>query len=395
MKNLLVFLSLAVVAVTTNAKELKSFLEVKFGESIHQNKFISFDDALKSKGVSPSSINPSVYAAFKGTYIYTPSKPFKNHDEVLVKANANGEVYYVGVLEFFKGEHRVKKIKECAENAKWVVATYGSDAIQITEKTHSKIYNKLKENMMSGVSGSADAAQVFFGFTNTDGGFSQIITTSVSFDRESGSGVLAMMAEDIALENAPVRKTQTNGKSWKATSNAPQLSRAQALLAKDRAKKQAAEESRQKGLDSFCGIKFGARFTGDMQRTQDGRYLTALVRLNTPFKGKQIVKIYASVTTRRIFSVEFPESEVIDFYQMDLVPTVSKRYGFEPKIREDLAGRNHCWWNFSNACIHFVEYGRTVSSEFPGEFSATHRGWSKVADDEFKKESGGDGSSVL
>lgn len=393
MKQLLVFFTLAVAAVTANAKELKSFLEVKFGESIHQDKFIAFDDALKAKGMSPSAINPSVYAAFKGTYIYIPSKPLKNYDEVLVKANANGEVYYVGVLEFFKGEQRIKKIKECAENAKWVIATYGNDAIQITEKTHSKIYSKLKENLMSGVGDSADAAQVFFGFTNTDGGFSQIITTSVSCDRESGGGVVAMAAEDIAFENAPTRKTQINGQSGKMTSNNPQLSRAQALLAKDKAKKQAAEKSRQKGLDSFCGIDFGARFTGDMQRTRDGRYLTAFVRLNAPFKGKEIVKIYASVTTRRIFSVEFPEAD--DFSQWDLVPTVNKRYGFEPEIWKDFAGRRHYSWNFSNAIICFVQYGTTIQSKFPGEFSATHNGWKKIADDEFEKESGGDGSSVL
>lgn len=204
-----------------------------------------------------------------------------------------------------------------------------------------------------------------------------------------------MGAEDVALGNAPARNTDDKPQAEERISKAPQLSRAQALLAKDRAKKQAAEESRQKGLDSFCGIEFGARFTGDMQRTRDGRYLTALVRLNAPFKGKQIVKIYASVTTRRIFSVEFPEPEANDFSQWDIVPTVSKRYGFEPNKWKDFAGRSHCRWNFSNACIYFVQHGTTISSEFPGEFSATHRGWRKVADDEFEKESGGDGSSVL
>ncbi|MBR4652323.1 MAG: hypothetical protein IKO72_03100 [Kiritimatiellae bacterium] len=392
MKKLLVFFTVAVVAVTTNAKELKSFLEVKFGESIHQDKFIVFDNALKSKGMSPSDIkDPSTYAVLKGTYIYKLSKPFKSHTEVLVRANSNGEVYYVGFLDFFKHEQYEEKIRECFDNARWILSTYGNDAIKITDKTYPDLYTKFKENVTKGVGESAVTAELFFGFRNASGNFpSQIITSSVICDSESGSGVLAMGAEDIALENVAVRKTQIDGLSGGITPNAPQLSRAQALLAKDKAKKQAAEESRQKGLDSFCGIEFGARFTGDMQRTRDGRYLTALVRLNAPFKGKQIVKIYASVTTRHIFSVEFQEAD--DFSEWDLVPTVSKRYGFEPNKWEDFARRGHYSWHFSNASIYFVESFR---NKFPGEFSATHNGWKKIADDEFEKESGGDGSSVL
>lgn len=392
MKQLLTFLTMAGISIAVNAAELKSFLGVNFGESVYQAKFVAFDDALKSKGMSPSNINPAVYAAFKDTYLYTLTKPFKAYDEVLVKANANGEVYYVGVLEFFKEEQHEKKMRDCFENARWILSTYGNDAIRITDKAYPELHNKLKNNLANGMDNSTVHTELFFGFQNPNGSFSQIATSSVSFDCESGKGVVAMFAEDIALENASARETQANGKR---TPNAPQLSRAQALLAKDRAKKQAAEESRQKGLDSFCGIDFGARFTGDMQRTRDGRYLTALVRLNAPFKGKQIVKIYASVTTRRIFSVEFPEPEANDFSQWDLVPTVSKRYGFEPEIWKDFAGRSHCRWNFSNACIYFVQHGTTISSEFPGEFSATHRGWSEIADKEFEKESGGDGSSVL
>ncbi len=395
MKQLLVFFTLAVVAVTASAKELKSFLGVKFGESIHQDKFIAFDDALKSKGMSPSDIHdPSTYAVLRGTYIYKLSKPFKTHNEVLVRANSNGEVYYVGLLDFFKHEQHEKKMRECFENARWILSTYGNDAIKITDKIYPELYTKFKENVTRGVGDSAVTTELFFGFRNANGNFpSQIITSSVICDSELGSGVLAMVAEDIALENAPARKTRIKGLSGETASNAPQLSRAQALLAKDKAKKQAAEKSRQKGLDSFCGIDFGARFTGDMQRTRDGRYLTAFVRLNAPFKGKEIVKIYASVTTRRIFSVEFPEAD--DFSQWDLVPTVNKRYGFEPEIWKDFAGRRHYSWNFSNAIICFVQYGTTIQSKFPGEFSATHNGWKKIADDEFEKESGGDGSSVL
>jgi len=411
MKKLLIFFAMAVVAVTTNAKELKSFLGVKFGESVHQDKFIAFDNALKSKGMSPSAINPSVYAAFKGTYIYIPSKPFKNYDEVLVKANANGEVYYVGVLEFFKGEYRVKKIKECAENAKWVIASYGNDAIQITDKTHSELYNKLKRNIMSGVSDSADAAQVFFGFMDTNGGFSQIVTTSVICDRESGDGVVAMGAEDIALENAPARNTDDKSQAEERISRAPQLSRVQALLAKDRAKKQAAEESRQKGLDSFCGIEFGAVFNEEMSRTKDGlykwykggQYLTCLVRLNIPFRGKDVARIYASVSSRRIFRIDI---EGLEFETTGggICDVVSKRYGFKPMDRTNPFQRiiDEHVWKFKNQQIQFYfDYTNSRGDKLydcfnkSGILSATDLRWKKIADDEFEKESGGDGSSVL
>ena len=411
MKQLLTFLTMAGISIAANAAELKSFLGVNFGESVYQAKFVAFDDALKSKGMSPSDINLAVYAAFKGTYIYTLPKPFKSYDEVLVKANANGEVYYVGVLEFFKGEYRVKKIKECAENAKWVIASYGNDAIQITDKTHSELFNKLKENMMSGVSGSADAAQAFFGFTNTNGGFSQIVTTSVICDRKSGDGILAMGAEDVSLENIPARKSQINGQSEERTPNAPQLSRAQALLAKDRAKKQAAEESRQKGLDSFCGIEFGTVFNGEMSRTKnglyrwykDGQYLTCLVRLNAPFRGKEVARIYASISSRRIFCIEIDgfEFETTRGFICDIV---SKRYGFEPIDHTNPFQRitdEHTWKFKSQQIKFYFDYTNNKGDELydvfnkSGILSATDLRWKKVADEEFEKESGGDGSAVL
>ena len=404
MKLLLAFLTLAVAAVTANAKELKSFLGVKFGESIHQDKFIAFDDALKSKGMSPSDIrDPSTYAVFKGTYIYKLSKPFRNHTEVLVRANSNGEVYYAGFLDFFNHEQYEEKMRECFDNARWIISTYGNDAIKITDKTYPDLYTRLKENVTKGVGDSAVTVELFFGFQNDSGNFpSQIITSSVICDSESGCGVLAMVVEDIALENATARKTQINGRSEK--SNDAQLSRAQALLAKDKAKKQAAEESRQKGLDSFCGIDFGSVVNGEMYRTDGGQYLTCVVRLKTPFRGHEAARVYASVKSRRIFRIDM-EGFCFEncFEGGDLIAVVSKRYGFEPVSHTNPIQRitDSYEWRFSNALIRFYfDYSNKRGDQLwkgnkSGILSAISHSWEHFANDEFQKESGGDGSSVL
>lgn len=409
MKQLLLFLITATISMAVNAAELKSFLEVKFGESVYQDKFTAFDDALRNRGMSPSDIkDPTTYALFKGTYIYKLSKPLKTHDEVFVKANANGEVCYIGVLAFFKEEEHDKKIRDCFENARWILSTYGNDAIRITDKAYPELHNKLKNNLANGMDNSTVHTELFFGFQNPNGSFSQIATSAVSFDCESGEGVVAMFAEDIALENASARETQANGKR---ASNAPQLSRAQALLAKDRAKKQAVEESRQKGLNSFCGIEFGTVFNGEMSRTKnglyrwykDGQYLTCLVRLNAPFRGKEVARIYASVSSRRIFRIDI---EGLEFETTGgvICDVVSKRYGFKPMDSTNPFQRitDEHIWKFKNQQIQFYfDYTNSRGDKLydcfnkSGILSATDLRWKKVADDEFEKESGGDGSSVL
>lgn len=123
MKQLLIISITAVVAMMTSAAELTSFFGVKFGESVYKDKFAAFDGALKNRGMSPSDIAPSIYAVLKDAYIYKLSKPFKSYNEVIVRANANGEVYYVGVLEFFKEGQLDNKMKDSLENAKWILST--------------------------------------------------------------------------------------------------------------------------------------------------------------------------------------------------------------------------------------------------------------------------------
>jgi len=180
--------------------------------------------------------------------------------------------------------------------------------------------------------------------------------------------------------------------------------RAQALLAKDKAKKQAAEESRQKGLDSFCGIDFGAVVDGEMYRTDGGKYLTCVVVLKTPFRGHETARVYASVKSRRIFRIDI-EGFCFNLLEGgDVRNVVSKRYGFEPKAITNPIQRieDSYEWRFSNALIRFYfDYSNKRGDELWSSFnksgilSATSLLWEHFADDEFKKESGGDGSSVL
>ena len=61
---------------------------------------------------------------------------------------------------------------------------------------------------------------------------------------------------------------------------------------------------------SFCGVEFGTRLTGDLERTEDGRYLYGYVELSKPFRGCDTAKVYAGVESRKIFKVEVVTKEV-------------------------------------------------------------------------------------
>ena len=396
MKSPLIFLSLIVITTITNAEELKSFLEVRFGEPIQQDKFASVNDALKNRGKSPSDV-------FRDTYIYKLKNKFKTYNEVLVKANTNGRVYYIGVIEFFKEAQRSKMITEYVNHVKWIRATYGKDTIQITDKTNPELYNKLKEKISNP---STTTTAAFFGFTSASGNLSQIITSSIVYDYETGDGVLAMIAEDIPLANATDKSSDENQslKYVHEETQSPQLTRAKTLLAQNKKRKLAENIARQKGLESFCGIDFGSVINGEMYRTDGGRYLTCRVQLKTPFRGHEIARVYACVGSKRIFRIDIEGLEFECLSGGPITTVVSKRYGFKPESHTDLMARviNAYYWKFSNSQISFyfdydnrrgVKLGDSFNKS--GVLSATNLIWKHLADEEFEKESGGDGSSVL
>lgn len=199
---------------------------------------------------------------------------------------------------------------------------------------------------------------------------------------------------------------------------------------------------------SFCGIEFGSRLTGDFERTEDGRYLCGYVELDTPFRGCDTAIVYASVKSHRIFKVELHTKDKSKDLQV-LHNVVKKRYhpvdedinkfymkedyktalSTKEKFVKRLVAKGYGWhdstgeeYNCGDANYHlnggFVkvttrvvgtgDYYKTVEEHgkyaFPvalelkdvaGVLIATNYKYEKLADEEYQKESGGDGSEVL
>ncbi len=410
MKHLFVVLSL-IVAVTVKAEELRSFLGISLGENIHQDKFMSFDKALKSKGIATSEIDPSIYAMFKEMYVCRLEKAFGSYDEAFVKANPNDRIYYVGILQFFKKEELKTVQAEFHAAERSILATYGGHGMkEITKQSNSALWGAIVNNLSSP---TTEITARIFAFGNDAGDISQIISLCMARDTATGGGLFRVVAEDVALENdvkqdlrshrAKVKgqsaDQQENNVTPEPKKNA-QLARAKALLANERAKKQAEEEARQQELNSFCGIKFGMVVNGEMHRTDEGRYLTRIVQLRIPFRGKETARIYASVKTRRVFRVVIENISKSDSWSIEEV--VSKRYGVAPeKSLHHLTRDANYYWHFSNSTISLFGDHTGCRPDAWWEFSApyflsaTNFRWKKIADQEFEQESGGDGSLVL
>ena len=196
---------------------------------------------------------------------------------------------------------------------------------------------------------------------------------------------------------------------------------------------------------SFCGIEFGTRLTGDLERTENGRYLCGYVELDTPFRGCDTAKIYAGVKTHRIFRVEVETKDSVailcghSYYAYNDDNVLAKRYKpngnplinfssylakFEgDKWREEVRLRELLWdsgylcedynlnggkinvqarkvgtGDFYNTVEEHGNYALAITKEREkdvGVLIATSYKYKKIADKEYEKESGGDGSGVL
>ena len=199
---------------------------------------------------------------------------------------------------------------------------------------------------------------------------------------------------------------------------------------------------------SFCGIEFGTRLTGDLERTEDGQYLYGDVDLKTPFRGCDTAKVYASIKSHRIFRVEIETKDppsvlsggaYTDAYIYDENSVLAKRYkpNGNPLINLDsyLATFNGDKWretvrlrkllwdsgyscegynlnggkiniesrevgtgSFYNTVEEHGNYAFAVTKERQKEVGvliATSYKYEKIANKEYEKESGGDGSEVL
>ena len=136
-------------------------------------------------------------------------------------------------------------------------------------------------------------------------------------------------------------------------------------------------------IDSFLGVEFGVVLNGG-ELSSDGKSVVANIELPKPFRGVQTATVYASVSSRKVFKIELFANDS----QTELVKVCQNRYKFDERY-EDLRGSN-IRIELKNALLEIKsgEYGQ-------GVLSATHNGYLKVSEEEYKKESGGDGSSVL
>ncbi len=197
---------------------------------------------------------------------------------------------------------------------------------------------------------------------------------------------------------------------------------------------------------SFCGIAFGSRLTGDLERTENGEYLFGYVNLKTPFRGCNTAKVYASIKSRRIFRVEIqtkdsPGSLGAHDYGFDNIgdvgvldkkynpsgnplinlntylSTIKNEYNWDrskvakerKRIEHIVGSRYHLGsdYNLNGGNVSIVsrkigsgdfyntveDYGN-YKTEI-GVLVAISYKYQEIADQEYKQESGGDGSSVL
>ena len=406
MKHLLVVLSL-IVAVTVNAEELRSFLGIGLGENIHQDKFMSFDKALKGKGIATSEIDPSIYAMLKEMHVCRLEKAFGAYDEAFVKANPNGRICYVGILQFFKKEEIQTAQAEFHAAERSILSTYGGHGMkEITKQSNSALWSAIVNNLSSP---TTEITARIFAFGNDAGDISQIISLCIVRDTATGGGLFRVVAEDVALENDVKQDSQSHRAKVNEQSadqqennvapepkNNAQLARAKALLANDRAKRQAEDDlrrkARQKSFDSFCGISFGTLLMGESGRSEDGKYLCGNVKLETPFRGCDTVKVYAGVKSHRIFMIELKTCDEPSVLEEILV----KRYKGNEMYRIGFWGMvMKVQLNGGNVIL---EKKKAVTRTGPKEFgilTARHYKYLELADREYEQESGGDGSLVL
>lgn len=175
------------------------------------------------------------------------------------------------------------------------------------------------------------------------------------------------------------------------------------------------DDGQKQSLDSFCGIEFGTKLKGELERVEGGKYLSAVVELGTPFRGTSTATVYAGVKSKRVFRVEVGDFELAP----NLTEILEKRYGVK--------GEGGSSWEHPY-CLRlkngFVQIERrevgtgTFTTDEEKEYDAsydvvwlktkerenkriviylcaTNNKYQRIADAEYVEESGGDGSSVL
>ena len=367
------------------AAGLDSFFGVKFGESIHSGKFENLVDAAKKEGKDLSNMRDVEMK--KNIWIYQLKPKFRSYDKVIVQPNPKtGKVYWIGILSETKNNDAEDRA-EFQAIRRWIISSYGHlNCTEVTEKTNATIWNNLVNAGCPG--GVVRDCCSFFLAPNSAGKWSHVITLCLWTDRDEGKTSIRFNAEDLAIEQE-TSEPKTNTSQAQQEGNA--LARAKAALARKIQADEKTTKCRQNGPDSFCGIPFGSTVNGEMQRTDDGEYLTCFVGLKTPFKGIKTARVYSGVKSKRIFCVQLMSDSIVGVEN-----AVSKRYGFDGEGGFHPLGGYQKSWQFFNGDVIKFEW-EFVDNEARQRMllQCTNKKFLKLADQEFHEESGGDGSAVL
>ena len=369
-----------------------SFFGVTFGESIHSGRFESFIDAAKKEGKDFSNIRDAEMK--KNIWLHRLESKFRSYDNVIVQPNPKtGKVYWIGILSETKCDDAEDRA-EFQAIRRWVLSRYGHlNFTEVTEKTNATVWNNLVNAGCPG--GVVRDCCSFFLVPNSSGEWSHVITLCLWTDRNEGKTYIRFSAEDIALEqDTGEGSTNVSQDTKQSKQGGDALARAKAALARKKLADEKTNQCRQKGPDSFCGIPFGSTVNGEMQRIGEGKYLTCLIGLKTPFRGIKTATVYASVSTKRIFCIQLRSDVIDDVFGVE--GAVEKRYGFEGVGGFHPLGGYQKSWEFFNGDVikfewEFVDNGPRQRMLL----QCTNRRFLKLADQEFQEESGGDGSSVL
>ena len=176
-------------------------------------------------------------------------------------------------------------------------------------------------------------------------------------------------------------------------------------------------------LDSFCGIKFGTKLGGGLERSKFVNYFTAVVELDKPFRGAHMAKVYAGVKTRRIFKVEVcplyssftPGSEIADLLERKYGKGSCKEIFGEKRVAFDDGSSIVVSWEKIGTGEFTTTTKEVVTGYFPasgeveshletqtqekwryGEcIKATNGKYKDIADNEYKEESTDDAVKAL
>ena len=287
--------------------ELKSFLGVSFGESIHQAKYKSLD-------------------AGNGLYTYNLDKslfPFPFDVAVVQASLENSKAIRMFVAKTYdnikRRENSEQVIGKVLNACEYIAKTYKRYGIELASKDSNQNWWSQFTKAKYGDDRNGHPYLVYyFCFGNSQGVISQIISVSLAAVDEGWC--LVVGAEETGLLNLGAEEAKAKAEKQRRIEQAKKEE-------DDKDRRWIEEFKTRPEIDSFCGIKFGSvlksyKIVGDVAWTHTSikksnllgnglraefpfvRCLTAEIKLPRPFRGIETARVYASGRTRRIFKIE-------------------------------------------------------------------------------------------